>query len=46
MSNKTKQASGKVVRAFGNLLQVEFTGAVRQGEVAMVAVEDCASKRK
>lgn len=29
-------ATGKVVKAFGNLLQVEFEGNVRQGEVAMV----------
>lgn len=35
---KKSLAKGKVVQAFGNLLQVEFTGNVRQGEVAMV---DC-----
>jgi V/A-type H+-transporting ATPase subunit A len=29
-------ASGKVVRAFGNLLQVKFEGNVRQGEIAYV----------
>jgi V/A-type H+/Na+-transporting ATPase subunit A len=29
-------ATGKVVKAFGNLLQVEFEGNIRQGEVAMV----------
>lgn len=29
-------ATGKVVKAFGNLLQVEFVGDIRQGEVAMV----------
>lgn len=29
-------AKGKVVRAFGNLLHVEFEGSVRQGEVGMV----------
>lgn len=29
-------AVGKVVKAFGNLLQVEFEGHIRQGEVAMV----------
>ena len=29
-------AQGKVVKAFGNLLQVEFEGNIRQGEVAMV----------
>ncbi len=31
-----EKARGKVVRAFGNLLYVEFEGAIRQGEVAMV----------
>lgn len=35
---------GKVLKAFGNLLQVEFTGDIRQGEVAMVAVEGCELK--
>lgn len=30
------QTRGEVVRAFGNLLQVRFSGDVRQGEVAMV----------
>ncbi|HEV8051900.1 MAG TPA: V-type ATP synthase subunit A, partial [Parachlamydiaceae bacterium] len=30
---------GKVVRALGNLLQVKFTGHIRQGEVAMVHVD-------
>lgn len=29
---------GKVVKAFGNLLQVEFQGDIRQGEVAMVHI--------
>lgn len=29
---------GKVVKAFGNLLQVEFQGIISQGEVAMVHV--------
>jgi V/A-type H+-transporting ATPase subunit A len=29
-------ANGKVVKAFGNLLHVEFEGSIRQGEVAMV----------
>lgn len=32
-------ATGKVVKAYGNLLQVEFYGTIRQGEVAMVLVE-------
>ena len=37
-SNSTSRhsASGKVVKAFGNLLHVEFEGNIRQGEVAMV----------
>lgn len=34
-----KKATGIVVKAFGNLLQVRFEGDVRQGEVAMVEVE-------
>lgn len=38
-SEKTSTASGKVVKAFGNLLQVRFEGSIRQGEVAMVEVE-------
>lgn len=33
-------SKGKVIKAFGNLLQVEFTGDICQGEVAMVQVED------
>lgn len=40
--NQTKQnqvATGKVVKAFGNLLQVEFDGSVRQGEIAMVQLD-------
>ncbi|CUI17272.1 V-type ATP synthase, subunit A [Candidatus Protochlamydia naegleriophila] len=37
---KEKRAKGKVVKAFGNLLQVRFEGNIRQGEVAMVHVED------
>ncbi len=32
----TTLATGKVVRAFGNLLHVAFEGNVRQGEVAMI----------
>ncbi len=32
----TKTATGKVVRAFGNLLHVAFDGDIRQGEVSMV----------
>lgn len=37
-------AKGKVVKAFGNLLQVEFEGNIRQGEVAMVHCEDAKLK--
>lgn len=41
-SVQTKQqvAYGKVIKAFGNLLQVKFEGHIRQGEVAMVLVDD------
>ena len=35
-SSKVEHAKGKVTKAFGNLLQVEFEGDIRQGEVAMV----------
>lgn len=38
--NKIVYATGKVVKAFGNLLQVEFEGDIRQGEVVMVHIED------
>ena len=31
-------ATGKVVKAFGNLLHVEFDGNIQQGEIAMVHV--------
>lgn len=34
-----KDATGKVLRAFGNLLQVEFEGSIRQGEICMVRLE-------
>ena len=33
-------ATGKVIKAFGNLLQVKFAGNIRQGEVAMVELGD------
>ena len=33
-------ATGEVVRAFGNLLQVKYEGDIRQGEVAMVSLGD------
>jgi len=32
--------TGKVVKAFGNLVHVQFAGHVRQGEVATIQVED------
>ncbi len=40
MSNTTEKlmATGKVVKAFGNLLHVEFQGNIYQGEVAMVRI--------
>lgn len=37
-------ATGKVVKAFGNLLQVAFDGHVRQGEVAMVEIDGLSLK--
>src|SRR5512134_997615 len=38
MPNVTSKqvATGKVVKAFGNLLHVEFEGNIHQGEIAMV----------
>lgn len=39
-NKKQDHARGKVTKAFGNLLQVEFEGNVRQGEVAMVLLGD------
>ncbi len=33
-----ERAIGRVKKAFGNLLQVEFEGSIRQGEVALVHV--------
>lgn len=44
MTNASTQngikSRGRVVRAFGNLLHVQFEGDIRQGEVAMVIVGD------
>lgn len=37
---KSRASKGKVVKAFGNLLNVEFEGNIRQGEVAMVELND------
>lgn len=39
-SQERIHAQGKVVKAFGNLLQVEFEGNIRQGEVVMVHLND------
>lgn len=36
---KSRNATGHVVKAYGNLLQVEFEGSIRQGEVAIVHVD-------
>ena len=41
MKNK---ATGKVVKAFGNLLHVEFQGNIQQGEVAFVRLPDVSLK--
>lgn len=38
-TKNTGLAKGKVLKAFGNLLQVQFEGSIRQGEVAMVELE-------
>ncbi len=37
---KDKKTKGRVVKAFGNLLHVEFDGEIRQGEVAYVKLGD------
>lgn len=37
-------ATGKVIKAFGNLLHVEFEGDIRQGEVATVRLGDLGLK--
>jgi len=37
-------ATGKVTRAFGNLLHVAFEGDIRQGEVAMIDLEGISLK--
>lgn len=43
-SSDTSKATGRVVRALGNLLQVEFEGNVRQGEVGYVEVDQVSLK--
>ncbi len=40
MSNEKKHATGTVIKALGNLLQVRFEGDVSQGEVCMVHLGD------
>jgi V/A-type H+-transporting ATPase subunit A len=37
--SESVKATGKVVKAFGNLLQVLFQGDIRQGEVCMVRLD-------
>lgn len=37
-------AKGKIVKAFGNLLHVSFEGDIRQGEVAMIHLDDVSLK--
>lgn len=37
--NENILAKGQVVKAFGNLLQVQFQGNIRQGEVVMVGLK-------
>lgn len=39
-SQQRTHATGRVIKAFGNLLQVEFNGNIRQGEVVMVDIGD------
>lgn len=40
MTATTERATGKVIKAFGNLLHVEFYAPIRQGEVAFVHLGD------
>jgi V/A-type H+-transporting ATPase subunit A len=44
MNETEGHAKGKVVKAFGNLLQVEFEGSIRQGEIAFVRLGELALK--
>ena len=39
---QTAHATGKVIRAFGNLLHVEFTGLIRLGEICLIKLGDLA----
>lgn len=38
-TSEQTQTKGKVIKAFGNLLQIEFEGQIRQGEVVMVSTQ-------
>lgn len=42
--NQPSFATGRVTKAFGNLLHVKFDGHVRQGEVGLVSLENCELK--
>lgn len=45
MTSETESfATGEVIKAFGNLLHVRFKGDVRQGEIAMVEMDDLSLK--
>lgn len=37
---ETEETTAIVLRAFGNLLQVQFAGNIRQGEICMIQVEE------
>lgn len=39
LSSPSVKATGTVKKAFGNLLQVQFKGAIRQGEISMVHLD-------
>lgn len=39
MMEKSGERTGKVVKAFGNLLHVQFEGNIRQGETCMILLE-------
>ncbi len=39
-TKQNSKATGKVIRAFGNLLHVEFDGSIRQGEICQIKMGD------
>lgn len=43
-SSKQNHAQGQVIKAFGNLIHVQFTGSVSQGEIAFVDLDDVSLK--